>query len=150
MFKSNTKGKNMASPVNVNDVSRIAAGTSVTGDLTSLQDMRIDGRFEGRLYCEGRLVVGEKGVVKGDVIGQNVDFGGTMESGNFYVKDTLALKAGCRIEGDIYYRRLEVELEARFVGKSQVLSEEEYNKMAAPMQALLHKDPEKKEQNTKK
>ena len=98
-------------PVNINEVSRISAGTVFKGEITSPNDIRIDGTFEGKVYSKGRVVVGDKAVVKGDIICQNVDFWGKM-TGNFYVKDTLSLKSGCIMAGDLHVKRLQVELDA--------------------------------------
>ena len=113
----------MANNVNVNDVNRIAAGAKFTGDMATLNDIRIDGTFEGRLYSRARVVVGEKAVVKGDIFASYIDFNGTMLGGNFYVKDTLSLKSGCTVNGDLYFQRFQVELDARFTGKCQVIDE---------------------------
>ena len=122
----------MESNVNVNEVSRISAGTVVKGEISSPGDIRIDGSFDGKIYSKGRVVVGEKAVVKGDVICQNVDFWGTM-AGNFYVKDTLSLKAGCKVDGDLHVRRLQVELDARFNGGCKMITEAEYDKLASEL-----------------
>ena len=69
----------MDNNVNLNDVSRISAGTVFSGEVTSSGDVRIDGKFDGRLTSKGRLAVGEKATVNGEVICQNVDFWGKME-----------------------------------------------------------------------
>lgn len=122
---------------NMNEVNRIAMGTRLVGDLASGNDIRIDGQFEGRLYCAGRLVVGEKAVLKGDFFCTNVDFSGTMTGGTFYVKETLSLKAGCSLEGNLFFRRIQVELDSRFVGSCKELTEEEFTKVSAPVTALL-------------
>lgn len=129
----------MANSVNLNDVNRIAAGAKFTGDLATVNDIRIDGSFEGRLYSEARVVVGEKAVIKGEIFATFIDFNGTMLGGTFYVKDTLSLKAGCTVEGDLFFQRFQVELDARFTGKCQVMGEADFRKMAAPMEALLKK-----------
>ena len=129
----------MANNVNVNDVNRIAAGAKFSGDMATLNDIRIDGTFEGRLYSRARVVVGEKAVVKGDIFASYIDFNGTMLGGNFYVKDTLSLKAGCTVNGDLYFQRFQVELDARFTGKCQVIDEAAFNKVSAPMSSLLGK-----------
>lgn len=129
----------MANNVNVNDVNRIAAGAKFSGDMATLNDIRIDGAFEGRLYSRARVVVGEKAVVKGDIFASYIDFNGTMLGGNFYVKDTLSLKAGCTVNGDLYFQRFQVELDARFTGKCQVIDEAAFNKVSAPMSSLLGK-----------
>lgn len=125
--------------VNVNDVNRIAAGAKFTGDMATLNDIRIDGTFEGRLYSRARVVVGEKAVVKGDIFASYIDFNGTMLGGNFYVKDTLSLKAGCTVNGDLYFQRFQVELDARFTGKCQVIDEAAFNKVSAAMSSMLGK-----------
>ena len=78
----------MDNSINVNDVSRISAGTTVKGEIISPGDLRIDGNFEGTIRSKGRVVVGEKAVVKGDIICLNVDFCGSM-TGNFFVKEPL-------------------------------------------------------------
>ena len=124
----------MESTVNVNEVSRISLGTLVKGEIQSPGDIRIDGSFDGKLISKGRVVVGEKATLTGDVICQNMDFCGTMK-GNFYVKDTLNLKAGCSVEGDLHIKRLQVELGARFNGNCHMLEEAEFEKLtgtAAP------------------
>ena len=117
-------------PVNINEVSRISAGTVFKGEITSPNDIRIDGSFEGKIYSKGRVVVGDKAVVKGDIVCQNVDFWGKM-SGNFYVKDTLSLKSGCIVDGDLHIKRLQVELDAKFNGNCKMISESEFDKIAA-------------------
>ena len=129
----------MANNVNVNDVNRIAAGAKFTGDMATLNDIRIDGTFEGRLYSRARVVVGEKAVVKGDIFASYIDFNGTMLGGNLYVKDTLSLKAGCTVNGDLYFQRFQVELDARFTGKCQVIDEAAFNKVSAAMSSMLGK-----------
>ena len=88
---------------------------------------------------EARVVVGEKAVVKGDIFATFIDFNGTMLGGNFYVKDTLSLKSGCVVEGDLFFQRFQVELDAKFTGRCQVMSEAEFHKVASPMEAMLRK-----------
>ncbi len=120
----------MEQTVNVNEVSRISAGTVIKGEITSPNDIRIDGRFDGQVCSKGRVVVGEKAIVKGDIICQNVDFCGTMK-GNFYVKDTLSLKGGCSVDGDLHVKRLCVELDAKFNGNCRMIAESEFDKLVA-------------------
>ena len=83
----------MEPTVNVNEVSRISTGTVIKGEITSPNDIRIDGSFEGKIISKGRVVVGEKAVISGDIICENVDFWGKM-TGCFYVKDANLLFSG--------------------------------------------------------
>lgn len=112
-----------------NEVSRISAGTVIKGEITSPGDIRIDGSFEGKIISKGRVVVGEKAVINGDIICENLDFWGRM-NGTFFVKDTLALKEGCVVNGDLHIRRLSVELGARFDGRCAMLAEGEFDKVS--------------------
>ena len=70
--------------------------------------------------------------VKGDIIGQNVDFLGTIK-GDFYVKDTLSLKGGCVVDGDLHIKRLQVELDAKFNGNCKMIGEADFEKIAAQL-----------------
>ena len=115
--------------VNVNEVSRISTGPVIKGEINSPNDIRIDGAFEGKLVCKGRVVVGEKAVIKGDIICENLDFWGRLE-GSLYVKDILSLKDTCEVAGDLHVKRLAVELGARFNGACMMLTEGEFDKLA--------------------
>ncbi|MBR5385161.1 MAG: polymer-forming cytoskeletal protein [Bacteroidales bacterium] len=136
--------KTMEQSVQPNDISRISAGTAVKGEISSPLDIRIDGIFEGRVYSKGRIVVGEKAVVKGDIICQNADFWGTM-NGNFFVKDTLSLKSGCTVNGNLHVKRLQVDLDSKFNGNCKMISDAEFDKlsgnMPAPVQVQEKEEP---------
>ncbi len=115
--------------VNVNSISRISAGTVIKGEIVSPTDIRIDGTFEGRVQSKGRVVVGESAVIKGDIVCENVDLWGKVE-GNLFVKDTLSLKEGCVVDGNLHVRRLAVELGATFNGNCKTITEAEFSKLA--------------------
>ena len=122
--------------VNVNSISRISAGTVIKGEILSPNDIRIDGTFEGRIQSKGRVVVGESATIKGDIVCENVDLWGKVE-GNLFVKDTLSLKEGCVVSGNLHIRRLSVELGSPFNGNCKTITEAEFNKLAgleAPVQ----------------
>ena len=130
----------MEPTVNVNEVSRISTGTVVKGEISSSNDIRIDGTFEGKIQSKGRVVVGEKALIKGDIICSNVDFWGTME-GNFFVKDTLSLKSSSRVKGDLHIKRLQVELDARFDGTCQMITESDFDRLVGAAPAAAPQKP---------
>ncbi len=115
--------------INVNSISRISAGTVIKGEILSPGDIRIDGTFEGRLQSKGRVVVGETAVIKGDIFCDNVDLWGKVE-GNIYVKDTLALKEGCVVNGNLHIKKLSVELGATFNGNCKTITDAEFDKIS--------------------
>ena len=114
--------------LNVNSISRISAGTVIKGEIHSPTDIRIDGTFEGKVYSKGRVVLGDSAIIKGDIICDNIDLWGKVE-GNVYVKDTLSLKEGCVMNGNLNIRRLAVELGATFNGNCRTITEAEFNKL---------------------
>ena len=120
--------------VNVNSVSRISAGTVIKGEIQSPYDLRIDGTFEGKIQSKGRVVIGESAVIKGDIICENVDLWGKVE-GNLFVKNTLALKEGCKMDGNLNISKLSVELGATFNGSCRTITEAEFNKLTGTQSA---------------
>lgn len=114
--------------VNVNSVSRISSGTIIKGEIISPNDIRIDGLFEGKVISKSRVVIGESANVKGDIICENIDLWGKVE-GNLFVKDTLALKEGSNMNGNLHIRRLLVELGATFNGACKTITEAEFDKI---------------------
>jgi len=114
--------------LNVNSISRISDGTVIKGEILSPGDIRIDGSFDGKLQSKGRVVVGETAVIKGDIFCDNIDLWGKVE-GNLYVKDTLALKEGCTVNGNLHIKKLSVELGAVFNGNCKTISEAEFDKL---------------------
>ncbi|MBR5833665.1 MAG: polymer-forming cytoskeletal protein [Bacteroidales bacterium] len=124
--------------VNVNSISRISAGTVIKGEIISPNDIRIDGTFEGKVTSKGRVVLGESAVVKGDIICANIDLWGKVD-GNVFVKDTLSLKEGCVMNGNLHIRRLAVELGATFNGTCRTITEAEFNKLAGTEAAAAAK-----------
>ena len=117
---------------NVNLVSRISAGTYVKGEIVSPNDLRIDGKFEGSIISEGKVVIGESAEVDAKIVCVNADVWGKTK-GSFTVKDILAIKSDCSVEGELKVRRLIVELGASFNGSCKMISEQEYEKEAAEM-----------------
>ena len=104
--------KTQAPVVNVNEVSRISTGTVLKGEINSPVDLRIDGIFEGRIFSSGRVVVGEKAEIKGEIFCENLDFWGKMD-GSIYVRDTLTLKDTSRVKADLHIQHLVVEYGAQ-------------------------------------
>ena len=131
--------------VNVNSISRISAGTVIKGEILSPTDIRIDGTFEGCVQSKGRVVVGESAVIKGDIVCENVDLWGKVE-GNLFVKDTLSLKEGCVVDGNLHIRRLAVELGATFNGNCKTITEAEFNKLAGVEAAAAQAKPAQPQQ----
>ncbi len=104
----NTNGDN--SSVNI-----LGPGTEVKGDIISNGDIRIDGKLVGSIKTDGKLVVGQTGVIEGEVECKNSDLAGSFQ-GKITVSELLVLKATVKVKGDIYTSKLSIEPGALFTG----------------------------------
>mgnify|MGYP001400634859 FL=1 len=100
---------------NMENINRIVEGTVIEGVIRSESNLRIDGEFTGELITKGRLVVGPKGKVQGNVHCLCCDVEGTLE-GEVTVLELLAMKATSKVQGDLYYGQLSVEAGAKALG----------------------------------
>lgn len=135
--------------VNVNEVSRIAEGVTIKGDISSTTDLRIDGHMEGKLYSEGRIVVGENAVISGSVLCTDIDFFGKMD-GDLFVRNVLSIKGTAAINGAIHVRKLQVEMGAQINGSCQMISEAEYDKLVNDVVEVRLPKVNKSVDNTKR
>lgn len=103
-------------------VNTISAGTVINGNISAQGDFRLDGNLDGNITLNGRLVVGESGLVKGNVVCQNAVIIGNIV-GNISVKDTLTLQSTAIVKGDILINKLAIEPGAKFSGTCRMLDE---------------------------
>ena len=94
----------------------ISAGTTIKGDISSNSDLRIDGTIIGNITSSSKIVIGNSGVVEGDIFGNNADIVGKT-SGTIKVKELLQLRGECVVNGNIYAGKLQVEPSATFNGQ---------------------------------
>lgn len=100
----------------VNGTTLIGKGTTLTGDLSSNSDLRIDGTIEGNISCQAKIIVGSSGIVNGDIQGNQADIVGKV-SGTIKVKELLQLRGDCIVNGNIFAGKLHVEPTATFNGQ---------------------------------
>lgn len=93
----------------------MASGTMVKGDIHTEIDFRLDGKVEGNVTCNGKLVLGPKGRVIGNILSTNAEILGEVE-GMLKVSNKLILKSSANIKGDIQTQTIEIEPNARFNG----------------------------------
>lgn len=111
----------------------LTSGSKIIGTVIADSDFRIDGTIEGNIQCNGKVVIGERGTMKGDVIAQSAEVQGHME-GKLDVKQTLALRANSHLQGDIKTVTLIVEPGAVFNGSCEMGKRTQAAPQAAPQQ----------------
>lgn len=114
MLNNKKKTENPQAAISAFNV--IGEGTSITGNMSSSGDLRVDGSIEGSVYTSSKFVLGNTGKVKGDINARNADISGEVK-GNVKISDTLFLKSSARIYGDIETSKLIIESGGEFNGK---------------------------------
>ena len=97
----------------------ITAESKIIGTIVANNDIRIDGTVEGDIQCRGKVVIGEKGFVHGNIQCTNAEVQGRIE-GKVDALQTLALRASANIQGDVVTQSLIVEPNAIFCGTCQM------------------------------
>ena len=90
-------------------------GSKIVGKIFADTDFRIDGEVEGTITCNGKVVIGQKGILKGSISCVNAEIIGTVE-GDVVVSESLSLRSSDVIKGDVKTKVLIVEQNAVFNG----------------------------------
>lgn len=103
----------------------ISEGTILDGNLKAPAFARIDGQVTGDVMIDEGLILGEKGIIQGNVVTKEMVVYGTV-NGNLQVT-SLEIKASGKVTGEIRTQVLEVENGAVYNGS---LSMTQNNKLA--------------------
>lgn len=114
-----TKSNNPSNTMEVHNV--LSLETEVTGNISTKDDMRLDGSIKGQIQSDKKLVVGEKAVVEGNIRCANLDSLGLI-TGDIHCEDKVILRAASRTVGNIYTKSLEIESGALFEGSCKMNS----------------------------
>ena len=96
-------------------INTIGAGTTITGDVQSKGDIRVDGTLKGSVNTTGKVVLGKEGVIEGDVVCNNADIAGVLKA-KITTTELLSLKSTAKLNGDITTNKLSIEPGASFTG----------------------------------
>jgi cytoskeletal protein CcmA (bactofilin family) len=99
----------------------ISEGSVVDGNLKASAFARIDGQVTGNVGIDEGLILGEKGIVKGNVITKEMIVYGIVD-GNITVQ-SLEIKATGKITGDIETGTLLVEAGGVYNGRLAMTTE---------------------------
>ena len=94
----------------------IGNGTTIKGDIDSNGDIRIDGHLIGSLKSNGKVVIGQTGVMEGDLNCKQAEISGVVK-GNIITDELTALKSTSKVEVDLTTKQLLIEVGAQFTGK---------------------------------
>lgn len=97
----------------------IGKGTTMTGDLETYGNLRVEGKLKGNIKSKSKIAFGQSSEVDGNVHAQNAEVAGHI-TGTVEISETLILKASAIIDGDIIADKLIVEAGAVFNGSCKM------------------------------
>jgi cytoskeletal protein CcmA (bactofilin family) len=114
MFKANAKNESLPA-----GNSLIGPGTTINGDIICNGDIRIDGILKGNIRGTAKILIGQDGLVEGDIEGHQADIMGKVH-GKIHIKELLNLRGSAQIKGDIRAGKLQIEPTVVFNGQCQM------------------------------
>lgn len=100
----------------INIPNQLNAGTNINGSITLDGHLRLDGKIKGDITCSGKVVIGEKGEVVGNIHCQSADIMGAVH-GDVQVKENTSLFAKSKVKGNVFTLSINIEPGAIFNGK---------------------------------
>jgi cytoskeletal protein CcmA (bactofilin family) len=86
----------------------IGPNTNFSGDIDAGGFTRIDGSVSGDVRARGRVVIGDRARMKGNVSGTNITIGGVV-CGNIFSDGHLVILSSAVVIGDIITRRIQAD-----------------------------------------
>jgi cytoskeletal protein CcmA (bactofilin family) len=116
MWGNNNSNK-LKPPAKVDTI--IGQNTEISGDIKFRGGLHIDGKVKGNVIAddtsESMLILSQEGSIEGEVRVPNVFLNGQV-TGNVHANDHVELLSHARIEGNVYYSLLEMEMGAAING----------------------------------
>jgi cytoskeletal protein CcmA (bactofilin family) len=97
----------------------IGQQTRIEGDIHFTGGLHLDGRIKGAVIAEAGsssvLTVSENGSIEGDIRVPTIILNGTV-SGDVHSDERIELAARARVDGDVYYKLIEMAMGAAVNG----------------------------------
>ncbi len=93
----------------------IGAGITIEGEITSEEDVVVQGTVRGKLAAEGGVTVEPGGVVEADIAGGATVISGSV-TGNISSTDRVDLQPGSKVVGNVKAARITIADGAQFKG----------------------------------
>jgi len=101
------RGKQREEEASASAISIIGPGMTLIGDLVTEGTVRIEGRVEGTVHAGKAVVIGQGGIVSGDLRTQDAIIAGRV-TGSLLAASRLEVQASARIDGAVVARRLQL------------------------------------------
>lgn len=147
-LNTNKNGSRQAHHGEVETSTIIGKGTTITGDIEAVGNIRIEGSLIGHIRSKAKVVLGQGGIVTGNVFAQNAEIQGEV-IGHLYVSEQLILKNTASVKGDIFAQNAQTETGYKHSGHAEIGAiPKEIEQMALNGGATGRKELPQNEKNT--
>lgn len=94
----------------------IGPSSNIEGKINATGTVRIDGKYTGDIFTEEDVLVGENGVINGNISSRNVSISGKVD-GNIICNGLLEILPTGHLDGDIEVKKISISDGAIFKGK---------------------------------
>ena len=103
-----------------NDIETIIGrSTAINGQISGSGNIRVDGRVDGGIAVAGDAIIGESGIIVGDIKARSLVVAGTV-NGNVEVEGNLSIHATGQLIGDVKVRSRNIADGGVFKGQSDM------------------------------
>ena len=129
-----SKGKNAAvapprQARSTGSFSVIGADVVIAGDVSTAENLQVNGRIEGDVRCSG-LIQGSSGTIVGNIYAGEARLAGLVDG--MVTARVLMLDPSARVTGDVVYETLSIESGAQIEGRFARRQDDGQEPMAAP------------------
>ena len=94
----------------------IGPSSNIEGKINTTGTIRIDGKYTGDIFTDEDVLVGENGIINGNINSRNVSISGKVD-GNIICNGLLEILPTGHLDGDIEVRKISISDGAIFKGK---------------------------------
>jgi len=114
----------------------ITHGTTIKGELKSTGRLYIDGEFEGHIYSDGKVTIGKKGIVRGEIFSDEITVQGKL---NAQIDvNILRIHSTGHVVGKVVANEMMIEPYGTFEGESRKKIKDDKVKLNKPKEIDLH------------
>ena len=97
----------------------IVEGSKITADFSAQSNVRIDGEIQGNVTSSSKVVIGQTGLIHGNLICEEADIEGKIE-GSLKIESLLTLRSRASVNGEISTSKIQIEEGAQFSGECKM------------------------------
>jgi cytoskeletal protein CcmA (bactofilin family) len=115
----------------------IGPTVSIKGDLTSEEDLLMEGRLEGKIEIrQHSITIGKRGQIKADIYGKVITVEGKVD-GNLYGEEQLIVRQSGSVRGNIIAPRVVLEDGSNFKGSIDMSPKEKTAGATVPNKPIV-------------